>query len=125
MLIYNIVQGRSRTTGRVGDVPQGAGTGFIIDPAGVIVTNDHVVRGAQRLQVTLPDGRKFEDAQLLGSDPQTQGECGAPEAAPGEKSLNAIRVSFGAGTPDEHVERFVVGDVLLRLAGGEIGKREA
>ncbi|MEU9231683.1 aminotransferase class V-fold PLP-dependent enzyme [Streptomyces subrutilus] len=44
---------------------------------------------------------------LLGSEPQTQGECGAPEAAPGERSLNAIRVSFGAGTPDEHVERFV------------------
>ncbi|MEV0181202.1 aminotransferase class V-fold PLP-dependent enzyme [Streptomyces sp. NPDC050625] len=44
---------------------------------------------------------------LLGSDPQTQGECGAPEAAPGEKSLNAVRVSFGAGTPDEHVDRFV------------------
>ncbi|MFJ7148123.1 aminotransferase class V-fold PLP-dependent enzyme [Streptomyces sp. NPDC100445] len=44
---------------------------------------------------------------LLGTDPQTQGECGAPEAAPGEKSLNAVRVSFGAGTPDEHVERFV------------------
>ncbi len=44
---------------------------------------------------------------LLGSDPQIQGECGAPEAAPGEKSLNAIRVSFGAGTPDEHVDRFV------------------
>ncbi|MER6060190.1 aminotransferase class V-fold PLP-dependent enzyme [Streptomyces sp. NPDC001792] len=44
---------------------------------------------------------------LLGTDPQTQGECGAPEAQPGEKSLNAIRVSFGAGTPDEHVDRFV------------------
>ncbi|MBT2469461.1 aminotransferase class V-fold PLP-dependent enzyme [Streptomyces sp. ISL-66] len=53
---------------------------------------------------------------LLGSEPQTQGECGAPEAAPGElpqtpsggtPGLNAIRVSFGAGTPDEHVERFV------------------
>ncbi|MET9389095.1 aminotransferase class V-fold PLP-dependent enzyme [Streptomyces sp. NPDC006624] len=44
---------------------------------------------------------------LLGSDPRTQGACGSPEAAPGEKSLNAIRVSFGAGTPDEHVERFV------------------
>ncbi|NGO76602.1 aminotransferase class V-fold PLP-dependent enzyme [Streptomyces sp. YC504] len=51
---------------------------------------------------------------LLGSDPQEQGECGAPEAAPGEKSLNAIRVSFGAGTPDEHVERFVraVGELV-------------
>jgi selenocysteine lyase/cysteine desulfurase len=44
---------------------------------------------------------------LLGSDPQDVGECGAPEAGPGERSLNAIRVSFGAGTPDEHVERFV------------------
>ncbi|MFI8323059.1 aminotransferase class V-fold PLP-dependent enzyme [Streptomyces sp. NPDC085529] len=45
---------------------------------------------------------------LLGSDAQDPGECGAPEpAAPGERSLNAIRVSFGAGTPDEHVERFV------------------
>ncbi|WP_406403120.1 aminotransferase class V-fold PLP-dependent enzyme [Streptomyces sp. NBC_00879] len=44
---------------------------------------------------------------LLGTDPQDPGECGAPEAEPGERSLNAIRVSFGAGTPDEHVERFV------------------
>ncbi|WP_438314906.1 aminotransferase class V-fold PLP-dependent enzyme [Streptomyces sp. HUAS TT3] len=44
---------------------------------------------------------------LLGSAPQEPGACGAPEAAPGERSLNAIRVSFGAGTPDEHVERFV------------------
>ncbi|MCD9900463.1 aminotransferase class V-fold PLP-dependent enzyme [Streptomyces sp. MT29] len=44
---------------------------------------------------------------LLGSDPQDPGECGAPEAEPGERSLNAIRVSFGAGTPDEHIERFL------------------
>ncbi|MET9883898.1 aminotransferase class V-fold PLP-dependent enzyme [Streptomyces sp. NPDC006430] len=57
---------------------------------------------------------------LLGSEPQEPGACGAPETAPGERSevgvppaegwgrsLNAIRVSFGAGTPDEHVERFV------------------
>ncbi|WP_406380964.1 aminotransferase class V-fold PLP-dependent enzyme [Streptomyces sp. NBC_01618] len=44
---------------------------------------------------------------LLGGDPQEVGECGAPEAEPGERSLNAIRVSFGAGTPDEHIERFV------------------
>lgn len=51
---------------------------------------------------------------LLGSEPQEPGECGAPEAAPGERSLNAIRVSFGACTPDEHVERFVraVGELV-------------
>ncbi|MEU7555047.1 aminotransferase class V-fold PLP-dependent enzyme [Streptomyces sp. NPDC044571] len=54
---------------------------------------------------------------LLGSEPQAQGECGAPEAAPGERSLNAIRVSFGAGTPDEHVERFV-GAVKELVADG-------
>ncbi|WP_406389512.1 aminotransferase class V-fold PLP-dependent enzyme [Streptomyces sp. NBC_00887] len=44
---------------------------------------------------------------LLGSEPQDPGECGAPDAEPGERSLNAIRVSFGAGTPDEHIERFL------------------
>jgi len=44
---------------------------------------------------------------LLGAAPDDPGECGAPDAAPGEASLNAIRVSFGAGTPQEHVERFL------------------
>ncbi|MDJ0341144.1 aminotransferase class V-fold PLP-dependent enzyme [Streptomyces sp. H10-C2] len=44
---------------------------------------------------------------LLGGEPGEQGECGSPETGPGERSLNAIRVSFGAGTPDEHVERFL------------------
>ncbi|MER5887726.1 aminotransferase class V-fold PLP-dependent enzyme [Streptomyces sp. NPDC001941] len=44
---------------------------------------------------------------LLGGEPGDQGECGAPDAEPGERSLNAIRVSFGAGTPDEHLDRFV------------------
>ncbi|MCM2428915.1 aminotransferase class V-fold PLP-dependent enzyme [Streptomyces sp. RKAG337] len=44
---------------------------------------------------------------LLGSEPTEPGECGSPETEPGEKSLNAIRVSFGAGTPDEHVDRFL------------------
>ncbi|MEW2586730.1 aminotransferase class V-fold PLP-dependent enzyme [Streptomyces virginiae] len=54
---------------------------------------------------------------LLGSEPQAQGECGAPDAAPGERSLNAIRVSFGAGTPDEHVDRFL-GAVRELVANG-------
>ncbi|MFJ3642099.1 aminotransferase class V-fold PLP-dependent enzyme [Streptomyces sp. NPDC090108] len=51
---------------------------------------------------------------LLGGTPQDQGECGAAGDAPGERSLNAVRVSFGAGTPDEHVDRFVgaVGELV-------------
>ncbi|MEW2520429.1 aminotransferase class V-fold PLP-dependent enzyme [Actinacidiphila alni] len=44
---------------------------------------------------------------LLGGESDDPGECGAPEAAPGERSLNAIRVSFGAGTPEEHIDRFL------------------
>ena len=58
---------------------------------------------------------------LLGGDPQAQGECGAPGAAPGEEPLDAIRVSFGAGTPDEHVERFVraVAELVSDGARGE------
>ncbi|MFF1873228.1 aminotransferase class V-fold PLP-dependent enzyme [Streptomyces sp. CB03911] len=45
---------------------------------------------------------------LLGGEEAPPSECGAPEASlPGERSLNAIRVSFGAGTPDEHLDRFL------------------
>lgn len=45
---------------------------------------------------------------LLGDDSREAGECGAADgAADGGPQLGALRVSFGAGTPDEHVERFV------------------
>jgi selenocysteine lyase/cysteine desulfurase len=54
---------------------------------------------------------------LLGSEPDAFGECGAPDAVPGERSLDAIRVSFGAGTPGEHVERFLAALASLVTAG--------
>ncbi|MFD7921781.1 aminotransferase class V-fold PLP-dependent enzyme [Streptomyces sp. NPDC059740] len=44
---------------------------------------------------------------LLGSEPQAPGECGAEESGAAGGTLHAVRVSFGAGTPDEHVERFL------------------
>ncbi|WP_035850140.1 aminotransferase class V-fold PLP-dependent enzyme [Kitasatospora azatica] len=45
---------------------------------------------------------------LLGSEEASPSQCGAPEPSlPGERSLNAIRVSFGAGTPEEHLDRFL------------------
>jgi S1-C subfamily serine protease len=50
-------------------IPQGGtGTGFVYDAQGHIVTNYHVVEGAQSLDVTLADGRTFS-ASLVGSDP--------------------------------------------------------
>ena len=46
------------------------GSGFIVDPAGVILTNDHVVRGADEVEVHLQDGRKFV-ARDIKKDPKT------------------------------------------------------
>jgi len=52
--------------------PQGGGTGsgVIISKGGYIVTNNHVVKGAEELEVTLFDNRKFK-AEIIGTDPAT------------------------------------------------------
>lgn len=45
----------------------GAATGFVIDPDGIIVTNDHVVADARSINVTMSDGKKLS-ARVLGQD---------------------------------------------------------
>ncbi|HXX54168.1 MAG TPA: Do family serine endopeptidase, partial [Thermodesulfovibrionales bacterium] len=59
-----------------GEVPdkdmkqQSLGSGFIIDKDGYIITNNHVVEGAEEIKVKLSDGREFK-AKVIGRDPKT------------------------------------------------------
>src|SRR5687768_11299574 len=63
---------------------QGLGSGVIVDPAGVILTNDHVIRGAAEIHVVLADGRQL-DAEVIGSD--------------ADNDLAVLRVSSKAALP--------------------------
>lgn len=46
------------------------GSGFIIEPQGLIVTNDHVIEDADQIEVTIANGEKLR-AQIVGRDPKT------------------------------------------------------
>ena len=47
------------------------GSGFVIDPSGLIVTNHHVIEGADEIIVNFTDGTKLKVVKILGHDPKT------------------------------------------------------
>jgi 2-alkenal reductase len=58
----------SGTSGSQQYVTQGIGTGVIFDQQGYIVTNNHVVEGAQEVEVAYNDGRQLVTAKVVGTD---------------------------------------------------------
>ncbi len=66
------IKAESFRTTFFGLVPRdGEGSGFIIDRDGHVVTNAHVLAGAETVTVTLPDGRAFPDSEVVGTDSAT------------------------------------------------------
>jgi serine protease Do len=47
------------------------GSGFVIDPTGLIVTNNHVIEGADEILINFTDGTKLKVTKILGHDPKT------------------------------------------------------
>jgi S1-C subfamily serine protease len=66
--VVTLAQGTGWRGASLGLLPQGEGSGFLWDSKGHIITNDHVVSGADQLQVVFADGSEA-DAKLVGTDP--------------------------------------------------------
>jgi S1-C subfamily serine protease len=82
---------------RNGRRAEGTGSGVIVSPDGLILTNNHVIDGAREIAISMSDGRKFT-ARALGRDPDTdlavlRGETG--ETLPVARLANSKRVRPG------------------------------
>jgi serine protease Do len=95
------------------EVPS-SGSGFIIDAAGYIFTNDHVVSGSDKLTVHLADGRTY-DAWLVGTDPGTDVAILKVDPADGDPPLPTLPL----GDSDE----VAVGDWAIAI-GNPLGELE-
>ncbi len=86
-----------------GRIPTATGSGFLLGPEGYVVSNHHVVKDAQWIQVRLADGRLF-DAEMVGSDPDTD--------------LALLRVVDGTDLPSVVLgdsDRLEVGDWVVAI----------
>ena len=65
----------------------GLGSGFIIDKSGIVITNNHVIEGADEINIIMSDQREFE-AKLLGRDPKA--DLAVLKFDPGDLDLQSL-----------------------------------
>lgn len=87
-------------------VQNSLGSGVIVSPEGFILTNNHVITTADAIEVSLPDGRKFE-ALVVGTDPETDLAVLKIKVAQSSPALPAITFANDA--------QLSVGDVTLAI----------
>jgi Do/DeqQ family serine protease len=80
------------------------GSGVIVRPNGVIVTNNHVIEGADEIKVVLSDRREF-DAEVVLTDPRT--DIAILRIAAGEEMLPTLRLADS--------DSVLVGDIVLAI----------
>ncbi len=91
-----------RSSAAHGEPQIGLGSGVIVSGEGYLLTNNHVIDGADDIEVTLADGRQAR-AQLVGTDPET-------DVAVLKIELDRLpTISFG------DAEKLQVGDVVLAI----------
>ncbi len=83
------------------EIPRGSGTGFIWDDSGLIVTNFHVVYGANRITITLQSHQSYE-AEVIGTAP--------------EKDIALLRID----APDEVLAALPLGDSASLAVGRKV-----
>lgn len=82
---------------RQGRSANGSGSGVIVSPDGIVLTNNHVIDGASRIELSLADGRNFR-ARLIGADSDTDLAVLRAETAetlPATRLANSKRVRPG------------------------------